>query len=193
MAILKMIITRIKKSGFSLSLILLLVLLLQIRVLQAQPSQEYTIKAVFLYNFTQFVEWPESAFAEETSPLIIGILGKDPFGSSLDETVRGERVKNHPLVVKRFKTAAEITRCHILYININEKAQLKSILESLKVKNILTVGDVSNFASNGGMICFFTEKNKTRIRINIEAVKNSELTISSKLLRLADLVETQTN
>jgi hypothetical protein len=193
MAILKMIITRIKKSGFSLSLILLLVLLLQIRVLQAQPSQEYTIKAVFLYNFTQFVEWPESAFAEETSPLIIGILGKDPFGSSLDETVHGESVKNHPLVVKRFKTAAEITRCHILYININEKAQLKSILESLKVKNILTVGDVSNFASNGGMICFFTEKNKTRIRINIEAVKNSELTISSKLLRLADLVETQTN
>jgi hypothetical protein len=188
-----MIITRIRRSGFSASLILLLVLLSQIQILQAQPSQESTIKAVFLYNFTQFVEWPESAFAGETSPLVIGILGKDPFGSSLDETVRGERVKNHPLVVKRFKTVAEITRCHILYININEKDQLKNILGSLKAKNILTVGDVSNFASNGGMICFFTEKNKTRIRINIEAVKNSELTISSKLLRLADLVETQTN
>ena len=177
------------KGSISACLMVLLFLLSSNQAVHTQPSQEYQVKAVFLYNFTQFIEWPESSLPEETTPLVIGILGKDPFGAYLDETLRNEKIKNHPLIVQRFKTMDEITTCHILYINIDEKNQLKSIFEGLKFKNILTVGDAVNFAKNGGMIRFYTENNKTRIRINLSAVKSTDLIISSKLLRLADIVE----
>lgn len=159
----------------------------------AQPSQEYQIKAVFLYNFTQFVEWPEASLPEDTTPFVIGILGKDPFGSYLDETVHNEKIKNHPLVVQQFKDVAEITTCHILYITITDKGELKSIFDALRSKNILTVGDVNNFAKQGGMVQFYTEESKIRIRINIDAVKGTSLIISSKLLKLADIIEDQNN
>jgi hypothetical protein len=159
------------------------------QVSQTEISKEHKIKAVFLFNFTQFVEWPISALPDDETAFVIGILGKDPFGSYLDETIRNERVKNHPLIVQRFRTVDDITTCHILYIIPTDKDQLKEILARVKSKNTLTVSDASNFAHLGGMIRLYTEDNKTRIRINVDAVKNSELIISSKLLRLADIVE----
>lgn len=149
---------------------------------------EYQVKAVFLYNFAQFVEWPAKAFPETNAPLVIGILGDDPFGNYLDETVKGEKVNEHPLDVKRFRSVSEIKTCHILFITTSEKDKLKGIFEGLQSRNILTVSDVPNFTKQGGMVKFFTEKSKTRIRINLEATKTADLTISSKLLRLADIV-----
>lgn len=161
------------------------------QVPQLEPSSEYKIKAVFLYNFSQYVEWPLPVLPEDDSPFIIGILGKDPFGSYLDETMRNERVRKHPLIIQRFNRVDEITACHILYIIPGDKGEMKSILERLKSKKILTVSDASNFARLGGMIRLYTESNKTRIRINLNALKKEELVCSSKLLRLADIVETQ--
>src|SRR5688572_32452425 len=117
----------ILKGSISTCSVIMIFMLSSNQVAHAQPSQEYQIKAVFLFNFTQFIEWPASSLPDETTPLVIGILGKDPFGSYLDETVRNEKIKNHPLIVKRFKAVDEITTCHILYINIAEKNQLKSI------------------------------------------------------------------
>lgn len=164
--------------------------------LQAQtpPSKEYQIKAAFLFNFTQFVDWPEASLPEDTTPIVIGILGKDPFGSYLEETVRNEKIKNHPLVVQRFQTVADITTCHILYITVKDKKDdLRKIFNALQSKNILTVGDANNFARQGGMVRFYTEDNRIRIRINLNAVKDTELIISSKLLKLADIIEDQHN
>lgn len=151
-------------------------------------SKEYQVKAVFLFNFSQFIEWPPGALPAGQSPLIIGVLGEDPFGSSLDELVRGERVSNHPLVVKRFRQVAEITACHILFVSQSEAKQLDQIFAYLKGRNILTVGEAENFALRGGMIRFVTENNKVRFRINLEAARDANLTISSKLLRAAEIV-----
>src|SRR5258705_4625430 len=75
---------------------------------QSAPSRENQIKAVFLFNFAQFVEWPAQAFPEARTPLVIGVLGEDPFGAFLDETVRGEKVNNRPLVVQRYRRVEEI-------------------------------------------------------------------------------------
>ena len=139
--------------------LVLAIALLTTGLVLPQPSStspEYQVKAVFLFNFTQFVEWPENAFEDEQSPLIIGVLGDDPFGSYLDETVQGEKVKQ--------------------------------ALIDLKGRSVLTVGDVADFARQGGVVRFFNENNKIRIRINLEAAKAANLTISSKLLRLADVV-----
>ncbi|WP_178377059.1 YfiR family protein [Chryseolinea serpens] len=156
---------------------------------QDEITKEYQVKAVFLYNFTQFIEWPPDAFAQPDAPLVIGILGPDPFGKYLDETVQGEKIDGHPLVVQRFHTLAEIAHCQILFVNRDEKSEWKQIFDYAKAQHVLTVGDVTNFSKQGGMIRFFPEDNKIRIRINLTSVKNAELKVSSKLLRLAEIVE----
>lgn len=155
---------------------------------QAAPSQEYQLKAVFLFNFAQFVEWPPEAFPNAESPLVIGVLGDNPFENYLEEAVRGEQANHRPLVVQRYRRVAEIKSCHILFISRSESARLDEIFASLKGRNILTVGDVDGFALHGGMIRFVMEKNKIRMRINLEAAKAGRLTISSKLLRPAEIV-----
>jgi len=155
---------------------------------QTAPSRENQIKAVFLFNFAQFVEWPAQAFPEARTPLVIGVLGEDPFGAFLDETVRGEKVNNRPLVVQRYRRVEEIQVCHVLFISGSEAAQLERILELLKGRSILTVGGGEGFVGRGVMIGFATEKNKTRLKINVEAAKAASLTISSKLLRPAEIV-----
>jgi hypothetical protein len=151
-------------------------------------STEYQVKAAFLYNFSQFIEWPAGVMPGTTSPLVIGILGQDPFGGYLDDLVRGERVNNHPLVIRRFHQVGEIRNCQILFISQSEATQLEQILAILKGRNILTVGDLENFAVRGGMIRFITQNNKIRFRINVEAARGANLTISSKLLRAAEVV-----
>ncbi|HEY5748717.1 MAG TPA: YfiR family protein [Chryseolinea sp.] len=156
---------------------------------QNETTKEYQVKAVFLYNFTQFIEWPPEAFPQPDAPLVIGILGPDPFGKYLDETVQGEKINGHPLVVHRFRTLAEIGHCQILFISTDEKNQWKQIFEYAKAQHVLTVGDVTNFQKQGGMIRFFPEENKIRIRINLTSVKNADLKVSSKLLRLAEIIE----
>jgi hypothetical protein len=156
---------------------------------QTPPSKEYSVKAVFLFNFAQFVEWPSDAFASGQTPLIIGILGDDPFGAYLDQTVRGEKVNSHPLVVRRFHRVEDITTCHVLFISRSEMNRLEQILNGLKGRNVLTVGDANGFAVEGGVIQLVTENNKIRMRINLGAAKAADLTISSKLLRPAEIVE----
>jgi hypothetical protein len=156
----------------------------------AEPGnyKEYQIKAAFLYNFTQFIEWPTNAFPEAGAPLKIGILGNDPFGKTLDDLVRDEKVNGHPLVVSRHRRLEEFKDCHILFVSQSEMSRVDDILHALKGRPILTVGESENFARNGGIIRFITEKNKTRLRINANAAKDANLTISAKLLRLAEIV-----
>jgi hypothetical protein len=158
---------------------------------QTGPSREYQVKAVFLFNFTQFVEWPPAAFAVATSPIIIGVLGEDPFGAYLDETVRGEKVNNRPLEIQRYHRVEEIKTCHILFISPSETEKYEQIFARLQGRSILTVGDTEGFAIRGGMIRFFTEQNRIRLRVNVGATRAARLTISSRLLRAADVVETQ--
>ncbi|HEY6166822.1 MAG TPA: YfiR family protein [Verrucomicrobiae bacterium] len=155
---------------------------------ETSPAPEYQLKAAFLFNFAQFVEWPAQAFPEAQTPLIIGVLGENPFGTYLDDLVRGETVKNRPLVVQRFRRVDEIKTCHVLFIGRPDADRPGQALTSLKGRSILTVGDTDSFAQRGGMIRFASEKNKIRMKINLEAAKAAGLTISSKLLRSADIV-----
>lgn len=160
---------------------------------QKPATKEYQVKAVFLFNFTQFVEWPANAFATANAPLVIGVLGDDPFGPYLDALIQGEKINEHPLIARRFKNVEDIRECHILFINIPDREELRETLEDLQYKNILTVGDANNFTRYGGMIRFATETNKIKIHINLEPAKEANLTISSKLLRLAEIVPSKNN
>lgn len=164
------------------------VLTLLLALLQGGASAEQ-VKAVFLYNFAQFVEWPADAFAEPASPLVIGILGDDPFGPFLDATVRGERVRGRPLQVRRFRSGDDIRDCHILYISRGESERLADILSRLGGRPILTVGEGPAFVRRGGVISFALLRNRVRVHINPRTAQAARLVLSSKLLQVAELTE----
>lgn len=152
---------------------------------QTATSQEYQVKAAFLFNFAQYTQWPSNSFPEATSPLVIGIIGNDPFGAMLDELVRGEKVNGHPLVVQRYRHVEEIKACHILFTSESERKRVEDLFAQTKGRSILTVGDTEPFVRQGGMVRFYTESGKIRFEINVEATKQSHLEVSSRLLRLA--------
>lgn len=152
----------------------------------SRPPSEYRIKAAFLFNFAKFVEWPPENFHDSTAPFVIGVLGENPFGSDLEQTVRGKRVNERPFVVKFFSTPSEATNCHILFICASEKKRLPEILQALRGRTVLTVGEnLDHFMETGGMINFLVVENKIRFQINDAAAKTARLQINSKLLGLA--------
>lgn len=157
---------------------------------QLVGAREFQVKAVFLFNFVQFVDWPPEAFESPESPLVIGVLGADPFGSFLDEIVRGEKVNGRPLVVERYRTVADLRPCHLLFVSGSEGREVARIADAVKGHPTLTVCDWDAFSRHGVMIRFVMERNHVRLRINLEAARAAGLTISSKLLRSAEIVST---
>lgn len=153
--------------------------------LPAQASREYDIKAVFLYNFVAFVEWPAAARPGPGAPIIIGILGRDPFGAVLDEVVAGEKLKGHPLEVRRYRTPEAALEAHILYISTSETWRLGEILRVLRSRPVLTVADVPQTALASEAIITFSTGNRVELRVNPAAAQQAGLSISSKLLRVA--------
>jgi hypothetical protein len=156
----------------------------------AEAPTEYQVKAVFVFNFAHFVEWPPQAFTAPDAPFVIGILGSDPFGARLDEAVRGERIDQHPLQVRRFRNVDELGPCQVLYIDRSVSAESRRVLTALDHRSTLTVSDMDGAAEGGVMIQFVTENSRIRLRINVEAARAAGLTISSKLLRPAEIVTT---
>jgi hypothetical protein len=152
---------------------------------QNSPPTEYQLKAAFIFNFARFVEWPPKAFPEKTSPLVIGILGENPFRNDLQGTIGNKTVDGHPLVINELRSQAEATNCHILFISSSEKPRLTQVLQTLQGASVLTVGEMDRFTESGGMINFVQEGTKIRFRINNDAAASAGLKISSKLLSLA--------
>lgn len=164
-------------------------------------SREYQVKAAFLYNFINFIDWPdendENTDTDKKNPIVIGILGKNPFGNAF-EPIKDKEVKDRKVTVKHFKNLEELKKiiesstaaqqCHLLYISSSEKENLKNILNLIKDKSILTVGDTENFLESGGIINFLMEDNKVCFEINKTAAERAKLKIRSKLLRLAKRV-----
>jgi hypothetical protein len=155
-------------------------------------SHEYPLKAVFLFNFAQFTDWPTNAFDAPDAPLVIGILGNDPFGTLLDDVVRDEIVKGRKFIVERYHDVEGIKACHILFISQSEAQHLDKIVTALKGKSILTVSDISNAAYRGVCVRFITENNRIHLRVNMNALEEANLTMSSKLLRLSEIISTPT-
>jgi len=159
--------------------------------LDAPDSSEYLIKAGFIYNFAKLVEWPTSAFPQPDSPIVIGILGDDPFGATLDRIVTDKKINGRGIAVKRLKWGRDVKDlrdCNILFISSSEKEHLDSVVDAMKWLPILTIGDAPGFARRGGIINFTLEDNKVRFEVNVEAAKHADLTISSRLLTLARIV-----
>ncbi|HMJ70415.1 MAG TPA: YfiR family protein [Cyclobacteriaceae bacterium] len=149
-----------------------------------QPVNELQIKAVFIYNFTQFIEWPAETFESPQDPFIIGVLGENVFGRFLEEAVADERYQSRPIVVKYFATPKDVGNCQILYVG--------SLPKPGKVTGehpVLTIGERQDFMEQNGLLRFYKEGKKIRIEINNQAASDAGLTISSKLLQLATVYQ----
>lgn len=170
-------------------LIVFVVLALAWTPLQAAPPSpnEYSLKAVFLYNFCRFVDWPPVAFHSPDDPLVIGIIGPDPFGTLLEEAIAGENYRGRPIRIEHYRSAREIRQCHLLFVSQRDEAQIDGILAAVAGRNILTVGETETFLDHGGMIALTAEQNRVRLRINPTALRATKLNVSSKLLQVAEI------
>jgi hypothetical protein len=170
-------------------LIVGVILVLGFLPLAAGPPSpnEYALKAVFLYNFVRFIDWPESAFASSAAPLVIGIVGEDPFGSLLGEAIAGETYHGRPIQIEHYNGGRDLRRCHILFVSQSAAAQLPQILGAVAGKNVVTVGETDYFLNRGGMIALTAGQNRVRLRINSTALRNARLNVSSKLLQVAEI------
>lgn len=154
----------------------------------SSPS-EYEVKAAYIYNFVKFINWDTESLGDSTSAIIIGILGDDPFGSVLDETVAGKTVKGHPIEIKRLQEPDFPNPIHVLFISESERNYLPWILKHAQLQqHVLTVSEMPGFIENGGMINLFMEGKTVRFEINIDAVNKADIKLSSKLLKLARIV-----
>jgi len=155
---------------------------------QDSPSVEYQVKAAFLFNFAKFVDWPLNSFPDEKTPITICIFRYDPFGSALDDIIRGKNIDNRPFVKRRIDDIGELKACQIVFVSAREDKLLSDILNNLKGTSALVVGESENFAERGGEIQFYLENNRMRFTVNVDAVQRARLSISSKLLTLAKIV-----
>lgn len=152
------------------------------------PSREHQVKAAFIANFVQFVEWPKST--ESTgAPLVIGILGENPFRGALEKAVEGKTVGGRALVVKRFQRVEDLNDLQVLFIPANEQARFAAVREKLGDASVLTIGEADGFAAAGGVIGFFIEEGKVRFEINVRAAERARLKIGARLLKLARVLE----
>lgn len=159
----------------------------------ATPApNEYQVKAVFLFNFARFVEWPAMTFVGANAPFALCVYGDDPFGVDLDAVVRGETAVGRPMEVRRLADLRDLAQCQIVFIAGSADRELESVVTTLNRRATLTVSDIDGAARRGAMVGMMTVNGKIRLRINIEAVRAAHLTVSSNLLRAAEVVGSAT-
>jgi hypothetical protein len=155
------------------------------RPTHAAVSLEYKLKALVVFSLAKFVEWPPETFGSTNSPLIIGILGDDPFESVLEEIIQGRAINGRSLTIKRSRDVEELTTCHILFVSPSERDRESQILSRLDGLSVLTVSDSEQFLPDGGIIRLKMKQQKVRFNISAPAAKRARLKLSSQLLSLA--------
>jgi hypothetical protein len=159
---------------------------------QAAPPSEYQLKAVFLFNFAKFIDWPPTSFRSPQSPFVVCILGPDPFGTGIDELFKGKTVDDRPVAIERFRNIAQVRQCHMVFVSRSESFHLADIIQALHGACVLLVGEADGFAEAGGTIQFALEDSHVHFLINPDAADRAGLKVSSKLLSLARVVHDST-
>jgi hypothetical protein len=154
----------------------------------AEGPGEYEVKAALLFNFARFVEWPASSFSGADAPFVVAVVGNDPFGPALERTLSGKAIGGRPIQVRRWRKARDRGPCQILFVAASERGSLRAILDEVREQPVLTVGDMTDFATSGGIIGLVMDRNHVRFEINSTNATRAHLAISSRLLSLARVV-----
>ena len=167
-----------------LTAILSVLILAVPRALADGSNREYQLKAAFIYNFAQFVEWSDQAFSDPKAPIVITVLGENPFDNALEQVTHGKAIRGREIVIRYARSPRDIGPSHIVFISASESSRATQVLSALPAQ-VLTIADKEDFTAMGGVIRFFSEDNKLRFEINTTAAGRSGLKISAKLLQLA--------
>lgn len=156
---------------------------------QLSAPTEYEIKAVWLLNFARYVEWPTNAFASRQAPVVVGITGPNPFGTTLEKTFAGKTVGGRSLAIKRLGGVRDAQGCHLIFFPNSEKKRQRELLVKLRELAILTVGESDDFLSDGGIIQFVRREDTVRFAVNLEPARPARLNLSANLVKVAVLVK----
>lgn len=181
--------SRVRMRSFFRTLTLFALLcLLPSDYAHAESATEHELKAVFLYNFANYITWPESAFQNKDSPFNYCLLGRSRINDSLNAVIKNETIKGRHLRLVEFQHPTQLSECHILFIHQMVEGYPPDLLRQLAAESILTVGDDANFIPAGGAISLLQKARKIDLVISMDAVELARLKVSSKLLRLAKRV-----
>jgi hypothetical protein len=151
---------------------------------QERRPTDIQVEAAYLFNFGKFVRWPINPDAAIGS-LNICVLGKNPFGSVLDSTVKDEAIDGRPVTARILLSLQDASNCHIVFVSASEEGRLNAILPALRRQGALTVSNIPHFVDRGGMIGFVNLDDRIRFVVNLAAVREAGLTVSSELLKVA--------
>lgn len=156
---------------------------------RADVTRAYKVKVAYLYNFTRYVKWPETAFEDAKAPFVIAVAGDDPFGHALD-LLEKRNAAGRPIVVRRFESIDAFESAQIIFISRNSSPQARAeLLARTAGTSVLVVGETTGFGVNGAGLNFFNDKDGTiGFEINVDAVKRRGLGIDAKLLSIARIV-----
>jgi hypothetical protein len=171
------------RSGFLMAVAV--VLLFGTRCEAEAPTGEYQVKAAFIYNFTQFVEWPANAFTADDAPFIVAIVGEDPFKGALEQLMNDKHVGSRSIVIKHFSSVDQIGRCQLLFVPTAENREVDAISDRIGKNPVLTVGETDVMMAAGGAIRLFLDDGRMRFQLNPDALASARLKASAKLMKLA--------
>ena len=168
------------------ALIALSLVLFPCEVLRAEA--EYTVKAAYLYNFITLVKWPAAAFPSSESPVVVGVVGRDPFSGGLGALLKGQKAGARSIVVKQVRAGdfSALRSCNVIFVAATESTA--EVIPAIKGLPVLVVGEAEDFAKNGGMIGFVVKNKKIKLEMNRDAAREARLTIPSDLLAIATIV-----
>jgi len=152
-----------------------------------RDTEEYRIKAAFIFHFAQLIEWPDAGLPD---PQVLWFCtqGDDPFQGELDRMVTGKQIGSRTIRVRHLKRGADVRSCQLLFIADGNAKETAALLQQLGNAPLVTVGDSDNFVQRGGMIGFCMDDNKVRFEINLHAAERAQVAISSRLLALAKTI-----
>jgi hypothetical protein len=177
---------RISNLPFMLMTAAVLVMLSAARA--DDSTREYRVKAALIFNFMQFVEWPQGTFAAADSPFIVAVVGQDPFDGTLDKAMADKTIGGRKIVVKYFGSVDSIESCQLLFVPAGQDPSIEKIIKNkLADQPILTIGESEAFMWAGGIARFYYDDGKIHFEIDPQAADQARLKFSSKLLKMATI------
>lgn len=151
----------------------------------AAKSQDYRIHSVFIYNFTKYIQWPSS---EQNGDFVIGVLGNSPIVASLEKLASERKIGTRSMVVKKFSSVAEITKCHMLFIPDRYSNDLEAALAKTGGQSTLIMTERNGLGAKGSNINFITVDGKQKFELNRAATDRAQLKVSNELTSLAIVI-----
>lgn len=155
---------------------------------QTAPVAESKVKAAMLVNFVAFADWPESAFPEAGSPIVVAVLGKDSIGRDLEQVLERKTAKGRRMIFKRVLADSDVRGCHVLFFPSSERRRVRDTIERLGKASVLTVGETDDFLDQGGVVNFVLKDGSVRFEINLKPAQSSGLKLDANLVKIAESV-----